>query len=73
MCLGFLPLGYGLAWANPWLAIAGTVWLTVTYFAWINEPVTEGDDDDPPRSVPATDIVQARPPTGTDQERSGSP
>jgi len=64
MCLGFLPLGYGLAWANPWLAIGGVVWLTVTYFAWITEPVTEGDDDDPPRSVPVT---------GTDQERNGSP
>ena len=46
MCLGFFPIGYGLVFANLWVAAAGAVWMIVTYFAWIVEPLAEGDDDE---------------------------
>ena len=70
-CLGFLPLGYGLSWANPWLAIGGAIWLIVTYFAWINEPVTEGDDDPPVTSPRAPDLEGA--PSATAHTRQTTP
>ena len=44
--LGFFPFGYGLVYANPWLIGIGALWLIIGLFGWINEPVTEGDDDD---------------------------
>jgi cytochrome c oxidase subunit I len=46
MCLGFFPIGYGLVFANLWVAAIGAVWMIVTYFAWIVEPLAEGDDDE---------------------------
>jgi cytochrome c oxidase subunit 1 len=48
--LGFLPFGYGLVYANPWLVAVGVLWLVIGFFGWINEPLAEGDDDD---EVPA--------------------
>ena len=45
MCLGFFPLGYGLVHANLWLGGLGILWLIMGLFAWIIEPVTEGDDE----------------------------
>ncbi|MEX2562058.1 MAG: cytochrome c oxidase subunit I [Nitriliruptoraceae bacterium] len=46
-CLGFFPVGYGLVFVNPAFIAIGVVWLIVGLFAWINEPLAEGDDDDP--------------------------
>jgi len=46
-CLGFFPVGYGLVFVNPVLIAIGAVLLVVGLFAWINEPLAEGDDDDP--------------------------
>jgi cytochrome c oxidase subunit I len=40
------PIGYGLIFVNPVLLVVGLVWLMVVgFFAWILEPVAEGDDD----------------------------
>jgi cytochrome c oxidase subunit I len=44
--LGFFPLGYGLAYANPWLIAIGGIWLVMGLYGWIIEPVAEGDDDE---------------------------
>jgi len=44
--LGFLPFGYGMVYANPWLVTVGVLWLVIGFFGWINEPLAEGDDDD---------------------------
>lgn len=45
--LGYIPLGYGMVFANPWLLGVGALWLIVGLYGWINEPVAEGDDDEP--------------------------
>jgi cytochrome c oxidase subunit I len=45
--LGILPFAYGLVFVNPVLIAAGLVWLIVGLFAWIHEPLAEGDDDEP--------------------------
>ncbi|MFA9444121.1 cytochrome c oxidase subunit I [Egicoccus sp. AB-alg6-2] len=53
MCLGFLPLAYGLLGPTPWLIVIGVVWVIIGYFGWVIEPVAEGDDDDPVVEDPA--------------------
>ncbi|MBY5161804.1 cytochrome c oxidase subunit I [Salsipaludibacter albus] len=53
MCVGLLPLGYGLTFANPALLVVGALWLMMGLFGWILEPVAEGDDDDPEPSAAA--------------------
>jgi len=45
--LGYIPVGYGMVFANPWLLGVGVLWLIVGLYGWINEPVAEGDDDEP--------------------------
>jgi cytochrome c oxidase subunit 1 len=45
MCAGMLPLAYGLIGPTWWLIGLGVVWMVMGYFAWIIEPVAEGDDD----------------------------
>jgi cytochrome c oxidase subunit 1 len=45
MCVGFLPVGYGVIYAHPTLIALGAVWLFVGFYGWIIEPVAEGDDD----------------------------
>ncbi len=57
--LGFFPAGYGMVYANPWLFGLGLLWLVVGVFGWINEPVAEGDDDEPEDApTPATAAVR---------------
>ncbi|MFA9429283.1 cytochrome c oxidase subunit I [Egicoccus sp. AB-alg2] len=46
--LGFLPLGFGLLGPTPWLIALGVVWAVMGFYAWVIEPVAEGDDDDEP-------------------------
>jgi cytochrome c oxidase subunit 1 len=61
MCLGFFPFGYGLVFGIwPVLAI-GAVWLFVGAFAWIAEPLAEGDDDDDAHLPVVTEHAEARP------------
>lgn len=55
--LGYIPAGYGMVFANPWLLGVGVLWLIVGLYGWINEPVTEGDDDDPVESLAPTRSV----------------
>jgi cytochrome c oxidase subunit I len=45
MCLGFFPLAYGIIGPTPWLIGLGVLWLVIGYFAWVIEPLAEGDDD----------------------------
>lgn len=45
--LGYIPVGYGMVFANPWLLGIGALWLVAGLYGWINEPVAEGDDDEP--------------------------
>ncbi len=52
-CVGFIPLGYGLAFASPTLIALGALWLLIGMFGWILEPVAEGDDDYDPDVVHA--------------------
>jgi cytochrome c oxidase subunit I len=47
VCLGVLPLGYGLVFASPLLAALGLVWMVVGYFGWLIEPVIEGEEGGP--------------------------
>jgi cytochrome c oxidase subunit I len=52
MCLGFLPIGYGIIFINiPLLAVGGFL-MVAGFFAWILEPVAEGDDDYEPDMTP---------------------
>jgi cytochrome c oxidase subunit I len=47
MTLAVFPIGYGIVFRSFVTIGIGVVWMVAGYLAWINEPVAEGDDDDP--------------------------
>ncbi|MEX2324997.1 MAG: cytochrome c oxidase subunit I [Nitriliruptoraceae bacterium] len=45
-CLGIFPLAYGIKFVMPVVFVIGAIWFFAGIFAWIHEPLADGDDDD---------------------------